>query len=42
MRFIYFIDYFKWFTIKFPTLKQLERKQLEERMKIEKVLKKKK
>ena len=42
MRFIKFIEYFKWLRTKFPTLKQLERKQLGEIIKIEKKLKKKK
>ena len=42
MRFIKFIEYFKWFRNKFPTLKQLEIKHLGEIIKIEKKLKKKK
>ena len=42
MRFIKFIEYFKWFRTKFPTLKQFERKHLEEIVKIKKELKKKK
>ena len=27
------IEYYKWFKTKFPTLKQLERKQLEKKLK---------
>ena len=37
-----FTAFCKWFKTKFPTLKQLERKQFEERLKIQKELKKKK
>lgn len=36
------IEYYKWFKTKFPTLKQLEKMQLEEKLKIEKELKQKK
>ena len=34
------IEYYKWFKTKFPTLKQLEKMQLEEKHKIDKELKK--
>ena len=36
------IEYYKWFKTKFPTLKQLEKMQLEENNKLDKELKKKK
>ena len=36
------IEYYKWFRIKFPTLKQLEKIQLEEKHKVDKELKQKK
>ena len=36
------IEYYKWFRIKFPTLKQLEKMQLEEKHKVDKELKQKK
>ena len=36
------IEYYKWFKTKFPTLKQLEKTQLEENNKLDKELKKKK
>ena len=42
MRFIKFIEYFKWFRTKFPTLKQLEKMQLEEKLKVNKESKQKK
>ena len=42
MRFIKFIEYFKWFRIKYPTLKQIEKMQLEEKLKVDKELKQKK
>ena len=36
------IEYYKWFRTKYPTLKQLEKMQLEEKHKVDKELKKKK
>ena len=36
------IEYYKWFKTKFPTLKQLEQMQLEEKRKVDKELKNKK
>ena len=36
------IEYYKWFRIKFPTLKQIEKMQLEEKLKVDKKLKQKK
>ena len=36
------IEYYKWFRIKFPTLKQLEKMQLEEKLKVDKESKQKK
>ena len=36
------IEYYTWFRTKFPTLKQLEKMQLEEKHKVDKELKKKK
>jgi|TARA_B110000259_G_C13851723_1_gene337096 hypothetical protein len=33
MKFTKFIECYKWFKTKFPTLKELERKQLEEKLK---------
>ena len=36
------IEYYKWFRIKFPTLKQIEKMQLEEKLKVDKELKQKK
>ena len=36
------IEYYKWFRTKFPTLKQLEKMQLEEKLKVDKELKQKK
>ena len=36
------IEYYKWFRIKFPTLKQIEKIQLEEKLKVDKKLKQKK
>ena len=41
MKLTKFIEYYKWFKTKFPTLKQLEKKQFEEKLKIQKELKKK-
>ena len=36
------IEYYKWFRIKFPTHKQIEKTQLEEKLKVDKKLKQKK
>ena len=36
------IEYYKWFRTKYPTLKQLEKIQLEEKHKVDKELKQKK
>ena len=36
------IEYYKWFRTKYPTLKQLEKMQLEENHKVDKELKQKK
>ena len=36
------IEYYKWFKTKYPTLKQLEKMQLEEKLEVDKKLKKKK
>ena len=35
------IEYYKWFRTKYPTLKQLEKMQLEEKLKVDKELKQK-
>ena len=42
MMFSKLIEYYKWFRTKFPTLKHLEKIQLEEKLKVDKELKKKK
>ena len=36
------LEYYKWFRTKFPTLKQLGKMQLEEKLKVDKKLKQKK
>ena len=33
MKFTKFIEYYKWFKTNFPTLKELERKQLKKKLK---------
>ena len=35
------IEYYKWIRTKFPTIKQLEKIQLEEKLKVDKEMKKK-